>query len=179
MADRHVSRAEIADRLHLSERQITTLVKSGQLADGTPFPSRVDGKRSRTFPVERCFDWYVHYKQEEALQRAGPKAPDNLADAELRKAIADAAIAELKLANLRNEVVPKEAYRAELRRILGKVRATVVSMPGRHASRVVGLDALPQAVLRLRAIADDLLSELQRAGDAEADDEGQPEALSA
>lgn len=175
MTDRQVSRAEIARRLNLSEKRITQLVKEGRLKDGTAFPSRVDG-RSRTFPSDRCFEWYVRFKQEEALQRAAPAEPDNLRTAELRQAIADASIAELKLAGLRNEVAPVEEHRRELRRILGRVRSRIIAIPGTYASQLLGVPTMADAAVRLRVIVVAILSDLQQAAGAlETDDEGEVE----
>lgn len=166
MPDRQATKAEIAARLNLSERQIATLVRSGKLADGTEFPSRVSG-RSRTFPADRCFEWYVRYKQEEALQRAdGRKQPATMQDAELRKAIADAEIAELKLQRLRGEIVPLEQYRRELRRVLTRVRARFQSVPGEYASQILEPLDMARATLILRDLVANVLTELQPAGGA-------------
>lgn len=164
MADRLVSRREIGDRLGLSERQITNLIKSAKLADGTPFPSRVDG-RDRKFPTDRCFDWYVRFKQEEALKRADSrKEPENMADAELRKAIADAEIAELKVMRLRGDVVTLETYRKELRRVLTRVRARFAAIPGEFAPRILEPMDMARASAVLKDLVATVLAELQRAG---------------
>jgi phage terminase Nu1 subunit (DNA packaging protein) len=162
MADSFGSRAEVALALRLSEREITNLVKRGRHADGTEFPSRVRG-RHRDFPLDRCFEWYIQFKQEEALERAAPREPSNLIDAELRKAVADAEIAELRVAKLRGEVAPIDAHRKELRRVLGKVRGQIVAMPGAYASRVLNLPDMAAAVARLREVSAGLLRELQSA----------------
>lgn len=173
MADRHVVRAEIAARLGLSERQITNLVRTGKLADGSSFPSRVSG-RDRTFPSDRCFDWYVRYKQEEALQRAaGKKEPANMAEAELRKAIADAEIAELKLQRLRGEIVPLDQYRRELRRVLSRVRARFQAIPGEYAPRILEPLDMARATMVLRDLVGSVLAELQSSGrSTDADEPG-------
>ena len=175
MPDRLVSRRELAERLNLSERQITTLVKSGRLADGTEFPSRVEG-RERSFPTDRCFEWYLRYKQEEALQRAaGRQEPANMAEAELRKAIADAEIAELKLQRLRGEVVPADAYRRELRRVLTRVRARFTSIPGEYASRILEPLDMARATAVLRDLVATVLAELQSAPSEPVDDASEAE----
>lgn len=170
MPDRYVSRAEIADRLSLTERSITGLVKKGKLADGTPFPSRVAGK-ARTFPVERCFEWYLRFKIEEAIARAGPQTPVDLADAEKRKAIADAELAEHKLAQLRREFVPIGDYRRELERVVGRLRGRLSAAPGEYAPRIMEPLDMPHAVAVLREMVADLLANLQGSGEV-ADDEG-------
>ena len=163
MTDRLGSRADVAARLSLSEKQITNLVKTGRLADGTEFPSRVEG-RGRTFPLDRCFDWYVRFKQEEALGRAAPaKPPDFMRQAALRQAIADADTAELRLATLRREVAPVDEHRRELRRILTRIRTAIDGMPGAQAQRMIGLPDMAAATTALRAVSLQLLLELQSA----------------
>ncbi|MGH7635797.1 MAG: hypothetical protein ACRENC_18870, partial [Gemmatimonadaceae bacterium] len=64
----------MARELHVSERQITTYVKSARLADGTPFPSRVEG-RERKFYRDRGFDWFIKFKQDEAVARIARATP--------------------------------------------------------------------------------------------------------
>lgn len=161
MAEKHVSRAKIAARLGLAERRITDFIRNGKLADGTPFPSRVSG-RARTFPEERCFDWYIKFKQEEAIARAGPQKPVGIEEAEKRKAIADAELAELKLARLRGDLLPVDDFRADLQRILGAVRARILSMPAEYAPRIP-LE-MAAAVKLLQDIGDDLFAEMQQVG---------------
>jgi phage terminase Nu1 subunit (DNA packaging protein) len=163
MPELHLSRAEIADRLDLSERRITQLVRTHD------FPRRVSG-RSVTFPWPRCLHWYVQFKQEEALKRAAPAEPKNLEEAEKRKAIADAEIAEFRLAKMRGEVVPLDLYRAELRRVLDRVRARFVSVPGEYAPRLIGLAEMPAAVAVLRDLVTSVLGEMQGAGAEPMDD---------
>lgn len=161
MPDRYVSRGELAVRLGLSERQITNLVRRHP-----DFPSRVDG-RERSFPTDRCFEWYVRYKQEEALQRAAAKPEiTGRADADLRKAIADAEIAELRVQKLRGDVVPTEAYRKELRRVLDRVRGRFVSIPGEYGPRCLNLSEVAASVAVLRDLVASVLAELQSVANA-------------
>jgi phage terminase Nu1 subunit (DNA packaging protein) len=170
MRDRHVSRAEIAERLNLTERRITELVKDGKLADGTVFPSRVDG-RDRKFPVQRCFEWYLRFKQEEAVERAaGRTTPANMAEAELRRAIADAELAELKLQRLRGEVVPLETYRNELRRVLSRVRGRFQAVPGEFAPRILEPLDMVKATSVLKDLVGTVLAELQHVSIEDAGD---------
>lgn len=164
MAERYVSREDIAARLCLTLRQITRLVRDHD------FPRRVQGKRV-TFPADRCFEWYIQFKQREAIERAQPAKDATLEEAEKRKAIADASIAEIKLATLRRELVNVEDYRRELREVLGRVRARVLAIPGEYAPQLLNLDGMPQAVAMLRTVASSVLTELETA--ACADDEAE------
>src|SRR5689334_15509333 len=135
MPDRLATRAEIAKRLGLSERQISNLVKSGRLEDGTEFPSRVEG-RERKFFEDRCFAWYVRYKQEEAVRKsAGPEKPKNSGERKDREAELRLAMLELDFAERRRELVSREAARNELRRVLTRIAVKARSVTGEFAPR--------------------------------------------
>ncbi len=167
MPDRYVTRAEIAARLNLTERRISMLVRDHE------FPRRVEG-RAVTFPSDRCFEWYLQFKQEEALARAAdrtPVGPLALGEAELRKAVADADIAELRVAKLRGEVVPIESFRKELRAGYGRARARWVSVPGEYGNRFLHLTETAASVALLREMVNQVLAELQVIGAPEDEDE--------
>jgi hypothetical protein len=167
MPDRLVERAEIAKQLRLSERQIANLVKSAKLDDGRAFPSRVEG-RSRKFPEDQCFEWFIRWKQEEAVRRsAGTAKSSDKADVALRQAEIDLGMAELRFAELRRDVVRIEEYRKELRRVLGKVAAKVRTITGEFAPRILEPLDMPKAVKLLRELQLRLLGELGTAGATE------------
>lgn len=164
MADELISRADMARELHVTERQITTLVKNGKLKDGTQFPSRVEG-RERKFYRDRGFDWYIQHKQEEAVARATrggtTAAPGAAPTGKDRLLAAQASMTEVKLARARGELVSLEAYREALGTVLGAIRGRVLALPGEYAPRLPGDMAMSVALLR--AMMADLLEELRRA----------------
>jgi len=138
MADRYVSRAEIADRLNLSERRITQLVDE-TLGSADPFPSRVAG-RSRTFPVGACFDWYLEFKIREAMARAAASGPtdayQDAVKAEARLKVVKAEQAELDLAERKAQLVTLDFMADEFGRVLQKLRARCEVFPAAWAGRL-------------------------------------------
>lgn len=121
--------------------------------------------------------WHEDQARDAAARPADKDTPANMLEAELRKAVADAELAELKLARLRGEVVPIEEYGKELRRVLGRVRGRIAAVPGEYAPRILEPLDMPRAVALLRELTTSLLQELQRAGappapDAPAAEEG-------
>lgn len=169
-ADRYVDRKEIAFLLDVDVRTITNYVDNH--AD---FPSRVNGKR-RTFPAQRCIAWARERAVAAALAKATPPPPANeegsgLAAAELRKAIADAELSELKAAKLRGDVVAVQAAAKEIRDAFTRVRSRLLSTPGEYAPQILHLEELPKAVLMLRNLIDTVLAELQAHAGGEDDDE--------
>lgn len=159
-----VSQGEIAEVLGVVARQVRNLEKEG-------LPREVDG-----YPVARCVRWYVEFKATEALQRARPRAeaPSDRSEAELRKAIAEAGLLELKLERERGDLVEVAAYDAELRRILFGVRRVINNLPGMLASQILHLQELAEARRIVRSVRDNLLRELQtiaERSDADAEEE--------
>jgi len=164
--ERYVDREEIAFLLEVEPRTITNYVKRY-----TDFPSRVSG-RDRTFPVHRCLIWQRDRIVASAVADVSTPAPTNIAEAVQRKAIADAALAELKLAKLRGDVVAVEAAAKEIRDAFGRVRMRLLSTPGEYAPQILHIEEIPQAVVRLRQLVDTVLAELQsNAGGAAIDEE--------
>lgn len=165
-AERYVDREEIAFLLGFEPRTITNYVKRHP-----DFPSRVSGK-TRSFPVQRCLTWQRDRLAADAAAEAAEPPPSDLAQAEQRKAMADAELAELKLAKLRGDVVAVQAAAKEIRDAFTRVRARLLSTPGEYASQILHLEELPKAVLVLRALVDTVLAELQaNAGGPAIDDE--------
>lgn len=169
-ADRYVSREEIAEELGVEERTITNWVKAPPANAPGPFPCRVRG-RNRTFPRRKCLAWYIEFKVAEGLARAAPAQPTDLVEAERRKAVADAELAELKVAQLRGDLVPVALFREEVSRPLQRVRARLMTVPGEFGPRFVGLSEVGQAVQRLRDLVDATLSELRETGAADDEDD--------
>ena len=116
-SERYVEREEIAFLLEVTPRTVTNWVKAHK-----DFPSRVDGK-ARTFPVLKCLAWKRDRAVAEAMTSAGPTAPTDMEQATLRKAIADAELAEVKLARLRGELIPVDVAAREIERAFSRVRA--------------------------------------------------------
>lgn len=153
-----VGRKEIAARLGISARQVDNLVK------GHPdFPSKLE-KGKRSFPPAECQKWYVAFKQREAVARAKPKATTDLDAIELREKEAAAGLKEIKLAQLRGELVRVGELEAAIEGVLQRLRSRIVSMPGEYAARLPGGASMADKVQALREISVSLLDELRIAG---------------
>jgi phage terminase Nu1 subunit (DNA packaging protein) len=166
-AERFVDKKEIAFLLEVSPRTITNWV--GKHSD---FPSRLEGN-SREFPVLRCLAWQRDRAVADALTSAGPAQPTDMYDAELRKAKADAELAEVRLARLRGELITVESAASEIERAFSRVRARFLSVPGEYGPQMLRLERLPDAIHKLRDLVGHVLSELQ-SGLGEDDDDDEP-----
>lgn len=152
-----VSREEIAEILGVDVRTITNYVRAH-----SDFPNRVDGK-NRRFPVARCVAWKIDHDVASAIAAMAPPAPQTLIDAEKRKAIADAELSELKVQQMRAEVVPIADSIREVERAFSAVRSRLMSVPGEYAPRFLNLTSMPAAVMQLRDLAATVIAELPAA----------------
>jgi phage terminase Nu1 subunit (DNA packaging protein) len=154
-AERYVTREEIAFLLGVEVRTITNYVRQHK-----DFPSRVRG-RERDFPVRRCLEWHDDRVAADAIANFKPPAPSGLEDAERRRAIAEAELAEIKVAKARGEVVSVALVAKEIRDTFGRVRASLLAKPGEYAPRVLHLETQADATLILRQLVDETIGELQ------------------
>jgi hypothetical protein len=98
-----------------------------------------------------------------ALAEAKPDA-SALADAGLRKAVADAEYSEMRSRRER-ELLVKERdaeAEAEIWRFCERVRAGILALRSRYQASMVGLRTIPEAGVALDRIAATLLTDLQR-----------------
>src|SRR5690606_23096838 len=160
----YVSRAEIARQLRVTERTITTWVRDRD------FPRRVKGRRV-TFPEDRCFAWYVAYKQSEALRRSRSEEPADLDTARARKMEAEARIAEIELARIEGELIPLDMHEQRLAMILDRLRAKMLNLPGRWAPELVGKRTIQDAIAVLEtAVAEAMRALMETADELEDED---------
>jgi phage terminase Nu1 subunit (DNA packaging protein) len=150
------SREEIAEILGVDVRTITNYVR--QHSD---FPNRVDGKRRR-FPIARCVAWKINHDVAAAIAAMAPPAPKDLADAEKRRAIADAEFAEMRVMKMRGETVLAGDQVKEVAKAFSRVRARFVAVPGEYGPRFLNLSTLPESVAQLRDLVSTVLAELQQ-----------------
>jgi phage terminase Nu1 subunit (DNA packaging protein) len=170
-ADRYVERDEIAFLMDVTPRTVTNYRKHH-----SDFPCRVSG-RAVTFPVKRCLQWQRDRIVADAIADVAPPVPSNIVQAELRKTIADAELAELKVGRMRGDLLAVQVAAKEIRNAFGRVRARLLSTPGEYAPQMLHLEEMPQAVSKLRQLVDTVLAELQATagGDAIDDDGGGPD----
>lgn len=158
-AEEYVSRDEIADHLGITPRQISTLVKEHD------FPSRVSG-RERTFPKKRCQAWYIDFKAKEQMARAagagsgaggGKKAPTSALE---RKLMADAELTELKLAEMRRQVIGVDVAARELGAILQRLRSRLNGLPaawGAALGECADVTSEVDRMIKLQELVDQLV----------------------
>lgn len=165
--ERYVGREEIADILGVEPRTITNWVKNHP--DFAAL-TRVRGT-SRTFPVQKCRQWKEDRAVADALASFQPPAPDGLAEAERRRAIADAELAELKVAKFKSELVDAGVVGKEIARAFDRVAARLKATPGEFAPQIMQPLTMPEAVAVLRRLVTTSLAGLQH--DFGIDDEDQ------
>jgi phage terminase Nu1 subunit (DNA packaging protein) len=157
-SERYVSRAEIAFIMgDVDVRTITNWVKKHpDFAELT----RVKG-HDRTFPVLKCLQWQRDRLVADALADLGPPAPHDMEEAELRKMIADAELAELKVAKFKADLVEASVVGMEVSRAFERVAAQLKSKPGEFAPQILQPLTMPEAVAILRRLVGSALGALQ------------------
>lgn len=161
-----ITAKQLCDWYGIDRRTLTNWINSDP-----PCPSAKNRKGERVFESGDVAVWKEERAQRqarEAWDKSQKNEPESMADAELRKAIADAEIAELKVMRLRGDVVTLETYRKELRRVLTRVRSRFTAIPGEYAPRILEPMDMARASAVLKDLVATVLMELQRAG---ADDE--------
>lgn len=73
------------------------------------------------------------------------KAPSTLDESRRRKLDAEAELAELEVAQRRGDLIDMAEAEKVYVRVLSRLRTTILNLPGRFASRTVGLESLMQS----------------------------------
>lgn len=169
---REFSQQELARAIGRTTRQVRNLTDQ-EVFRRVPSEAKPN---TLVYPWPESMQLWVDY----CVAQSRPDPADNeMEDAELRKAVADAELAELKVAKLRGEVVDRETFRQVLGSVLERVRLRLDAMPGEYASEVLGLSTIAEAVPVIRSIADRVRAELRDVGvmtddEDDGDDDGQP-----
>lgn len=146
-----VTQAEAAKRLGISRQSLGVWVKR----PGAP----IDYRRNVAYPIWPAFALWREQEREAQLRKE--LAPADLEEARARKTKAEAELAEIALEEKRGALVSLELYREELRRVVGRVRAQLLSVPGRYAPRTAGKATLPESQRAWDAAVLDVLRELR------------------
>lgn len=101
-----------------------------------------DGRR-RVLPWFQTLEWYVQRRIKDAgtdgnRQPENPTNAETLDEAETRKTIADADLKELKLAQLRQQLVPADEVGRNVGKVAAAIKTKLDSMPNALALRLVG-----------------------------------------
>ncbi|HSU19921.1 MAG TPA: hypothetical protein VLI45_09290 [Acidobacteriaceae bacterium] len=173
----------VADLLDVSTRQIRTYV--------TQFgcPSRKEG-RTPVFSWPEVLNWYVGYKSAlEAGDRAavaqdepdvdegepaGQRPNEDIRQATLRKTRAEANLKELALSRLRSEVITIADAKVRLDRMLGNLRAKLLGMAPKLASRIEGLKVRTEREAAIKDEIEALCREISTGAIVDLPDEVQP-----
>jgi transcriptional regulator len=144
-----VSQKELADHLGLTTRQVRNLTDEGVLTREVR-----SGKPS--YPVAENLQRYVDWKVRQAR-------PTTFDEARLRKMLAEAEEAELKLAHARGRMLLVDDAAAELERILSALRAGLVSLPAAWADRLGSCTSTPERQIMLQTAVGELMPLLKAA----------------
>jgi phage terminase Nu1 subunit (DNA packaging protein) len=106
--------------------------------------------------------WYWARKVAVVKRAAKPAALEEL---QRRRERARTEQEENELARRKGDLVPLVDYREELVRVLARIRAVILSAPGRYAPQRVGAATIPAASALLQGVAHDVLAELRTAAD--------------
>jgi phage terminase Nu1 subunit (DNA packaging protein) len=135
-----VDRAVIAEEFNITARRVNQLV-------GIGLPRAARGK----YPVEKCRRWYIRYLQKclerDALVAEGGES--GRAFVRLRREIADAELKEIEVAKARKEMIAISDFEKTLSDLVSTVKAQILGVAPRVASKLVGLDSrlMAQAII--------------------------------
>jgi phage terminase Nu1 subunit (DNA packaging protein) len=153
---------ELANHYGVDRRTITNWVNSTP-----PCPSWKDGTH-RKFDTVKVDEWKMAKAVAEAMANIGRRAPDDMAEAELRKAVADALLAEVRAAKEEGSVVPLDLHEQVVGEMGDRAMAVIQNIPSTYAIRLEQLGISPREaravlevlqedlVLALRGVADEM-----------------------
>ncbi len=149
---KEATQRQLAALLNLTTQQVRNLEDKG-------LPYRAEG-RSKFYPLPGAIEWYVTFKQREAINRVGG-GRGGLDESRARRERARARLAEIEVAKAEGQVVPTDVVEEVYGdRLLGALRATILNMPGRWGTQIVGLSSPREAEAALKRIGIELLEEM-------------------
>jgi phage terminase Nu1 subunit (DNA packaging protein) len=161
-----VSQKEIARLIKRSTQQVANLVTQGM--------PRLEKDGKWLYPVTECLLWFGRKQGADEARREKPK---NRTDVLNRKLLAEVQLAEMDLAQREGQLVTLEYLETQVAGICQRVRAVLLSVPGKWAPALVGCKTVPDAMTRLRPAVHEVLEALAEVGeDAQLDEDGAPRA---
>ena len=136
--EQYVTGAELARTLGANNSSVTRWRK-----DGMPYTDD-DGKLS--YPLSRCIHWWKDNQVKQATDRT---TPDDLDDAKARKESANAAIQELKLAEMKGELITLDAATDRMLTYLTAIAAVLTNAEGKSADQFVNKTTVIDSQLAL------------------------------
>ncbi|PCJ13811.1 MAG: hypothetical protein COB04_16115 [Gammaproteobacteria bacterium] len=153
---REVNKAELADIWGVSLPTIAAWLKKG-----IPFKQKGGNGKSWIFNTAQVAVWRDELARESVK---ADKPGESLEGAKLRKASADASIAELELAIKNESVIPMDVAIDQVASEYAIVRAAVMSLPSRMAPLVAALDDVGKVRTELEKQVTEILAELSYDG---------------
>lgn len=164
-----VSRAHLARIMRRTVTQIQNWEPAGLPRDA----------KTGLYDLSAVWAWREHRVRAEAAKKAAPRGNKEQAAAKLRRAEADARLAELQVEREEKTLIPVEYLEQQLTTIAGRVRARLLNFPGRYCGQLAGLkvmevqqlleDGVSEVLRSLQEIGDELDTE-EAAADATAED---------
>jgi phage terminase Nu1 subunit (DNA packaging protein) len=150
VATRFLKRKEAKQALgDMPERSFARWVAKG-------LPRKGDGGQER-YPWPEIHRWMLEHARQEGRESVRPA---DYEDAKARKAMAEAELAELDLAQQRHELMTVEVAEKTLGEAFQRIRGQLLALPRRLAPDVVGVQTLPEANARLTKAIAEVLEEL-------------------
>lgn len=153
-----IKQKDLAAYLGLSTRQIRNLEAEGVLR------AELDERGRKVYPWPENNQRYLRYKIEEAKGKRTAHE-ESIQEAELRAALADAEMKEIKLAQLRGELIHIDDVEKLVREPLEAVAALLKSFKHRWSSVLVGCETPQEVIARLDPAIEEVIAILREAGD--------------
>ncbi len=128
---------EVADLLGVTSKTVRNWINKEGL-------EAVSDGRRRVLDWRGVLEWYIQRRIAESGNDGNgsgdpaPGLPENLEQAETRKTIADADLKELKLAQLRGQLVPADEVGRNIARVATAIKTKLEGLPSSLALRLVG-----------------------------------------
>jgi hypothetical protein len=109
------------------------------------------------YPVSQCFSWRIKKAEQDAIAKA---TPEDMKEAKLAKAWADAKKAEYELATMMGELITVQDAAAGYVKHVGAIRNVVKANEGKHTLKIHGKKTLPETQEAISTMFDEMISEI-------------------
>jgi hypothetical protein len=141
----YLSRQEVAKRFGITITSVANWISRGLPVDHKD-PTE---KGSLWFKAEDVDNWF----------NTNEKKHEGIEEAELRKKVADATLAEIRVAKERGELVSMDVVLGFIAQELSVVRAKIISLPGVVAPHIY-VESLPERIYIMEEAISQVLQEL-------------------
>lgn len=163
---------DVADVLGVDPRQVRNL-EVAAFEGGLPTD---DTSGEKLYPTRACQKWYVRFKQNEAIGRSEKSIETDRDEAERRKIVADARLAEIRVAKEESALIPNDVHINVVAELADRLRARAINIPGTFVLDLEREGVAPKRAQEiLERIADGVISELRLVADEIEMDEGTPD----